>query len=463
MFFRKHLGLIGLAIISQAAAAAPDLVLDADARSSRTLTIYQQDLALFTETYPLNLNGAGPAEVRLDDISNRLLPDSIFATGIGDLRRIELSAPTPGFTQRLRSLQGEQIELVFQPASGKARSREVTLIYVEPAGIQVTDGGATEFIPFDGPWQIRLPGSELPAEGPQLSLRGSGAPGDQLNLSYLSNGLSWQAGYQLEMLPDGKRVRLEGRASLSNNTSTDLDNARVRLLAGSVNQPNGGRTPMYALAASAEMRSDAAPKREALEDYQLYPLPEPVTLKQGGTVSVPLLAPLEMDVTSRYLFTQQVYGGAQQEAQIGHPRRDISFTLPNDEARDVPLPAGSARVYQDTEAHGLIFVGGQQLRATAAGEEVRLTLGEAFDLTVEQTQTRFERQGVNTVVGYRISIRNSGDEDRSVEYRAVFSQPRILLESSEAGEEQGAIHYWQLDIPAGGEKVLEYSARLLRN
>lgn len=462
MFSPKRIAPIGLAILSQAALASPDLVLDADNRTGRTLTIYQQDLALFSETYPLALAGVASPELRLDDISNRLLPDSVVVTGIGDLRRVALNESNPMFTERLRELEGQQIELVSTPGTGTASTRDVTLLLVEATGIQVADDNATEFIPFDGAWQIRIPGTARPTRGTQLSLLGSGQPDKELRLSYLSHGLSWQAGYQLELLPDGQRIRLEGRAMLTNNTNTDLKAANVRLLAGSVNQPSGGGMPKYALAATAEMRSDAAPNREALEDYQLYPLPEPVTLAQGSSVSVPLQAPVEMDVSNQYLFTQQVYSGSQAEIITGHPRRDISFTLPNDDHRDVPLPAGAARVYRDSEEHGLIFIGGQQLRATAAGEEVSLTLGEAFDLTVEQTQTTFERQGVNTVVGYRISIRNSGAEARSVEYRAIFNQPRIMLESSQPGEETGAIHSWQLDIPAGGEKVLEFSARLLR-
>ncbi|SEG68966.1 DUF4139 domain-containing protein [Marinobacterium lutimaris] len=451
---------LSIALLSQASLAAPDLVLGAQDRSSRTLTIYQQDLALFSETYPLSLDASAP-EIRLNDISNRLQPDSIFTSGIGDLRRIELGSSNPGFSERLQALQGKEVELIHQ--DGATDPRTVTLLYVEGSGIQVADNGATEFIPYAGPWRIRIPGTSQPASGAHLSLQGSGQPGDQLTLSYLSNGISWQAGYQLEILPDGKRIQLEGRATLSNNSGTDLDGAQVRLLAGKVNQPNSGRVPIYAMAAKLETSADAAPQREATQDYQLYPLPEPVNLKQGASISVPLQAPIEMALSSHYRFEQSVYGGAQPQTQTGHPRHDISFTLPNDDANDLPLPAGSARVYRETQERGLTYVGGQQLSDTAAGEQVTLTLGEAFDLTVETEQTEFQRQGENVVVGFKVSIRNSGNEDRTLDYRAIFNQPRIMLASSERGEELGAIQAWTLDIPAGGEKVLEYSVRLLRN
>ncbi|TCK04106.1 DUF4139 domain-containing protein [Marinobacterium mangrovicola] len=460
-FIPFSLAPLGLALLSQGALAAPDLVLDAEDRSSRILTIYQQDLALFNEIYPLTLDTTA-AEIRLDDISNRLQPDSIFATGIGPLRRIELGGSNPGFSQRLQDLQGEEIELIHQ--DGATDPRQVTLLFVEGSGIQVADNGATEFIPFTGPWRIRIPGTDQPTSGAQLSLMGSGEPGNQLELSYLANGLSWQAGYQLEILSAGKQIRLEGRATLTNNSGTDLEAAEVRLLAGKVNQPNNGRVPVYAMAAKLEMgAADAAPNRETTQDYQLYPLPEPVSLKQGASISVPLQAPIEMALSSDYRFDQSVYGGAQAQSQVGHPRHDISFTLPNDETADVPLPGGSARVYREVENRGLTYVGGQQLGDTAAGEEVTLTLGEAFDLTVETEQTEFQRQGANTVVGYKVSIRNSGKEDRTLDYRAIFNQPRIMLASSERGEDIGAIQSWTLDIPAGGEKILEYSVRLLRN
>lgn len=461
-FASSSLAPLGFALLSQTALAAPDLVLDAQDRTSRTLTIYQQDLALISETYPLKLEDTQSPEIRLEDISSRLQPDSIFASGIGDLRRIELSASSPGFSQRLQTLEGEQVELVHQ--NGATKPRTVTLLFVEGSGIQVAENGSTEFIPFTGPWRIRIPGTERPATGTHLTLQGSGQTGDQLELSYLSNGLSWQAGYQLEILPDGKHIQLEGRATLSNNSGTDLEGAQVRLLAGKVNQPTNGRVPVYAMAAKLEMgAADAAPPREPTQDYQLYPLPEPVSLKQGASISVPLQARIEMALSSHYRFDQSVYGGAQSQPQVGHPRHDISFTLPSNGETDVPLPAGSARVYREVENRGLTYVGGQQLSDTAAGEEVTLTLGEAFDLTVETEQTEFQRQGANTVVGYKVSIRNSGKEDRTLDYRAIFNQPRILLESSEPDEDLGAIQSWTLDIPAGGEKVLEYSVRLLHN
>lgn len=426
-------------------------------RQARILTVYQQDLALFEEHYRLPEN-ARDLSLQIEGIAPRLQLDSLMAEGAGTLTQRQLVNSGQSFQHYLQQYLGQPILL----RADSGAQRDVTLLGVDGSSVLISDGEYSEQIALGGYWHIALPGVLPAATPPYLRLDAEGAAGPQLRLSYLSNGLSWQASYHLRLNPRAATVRLEGLATLNNNSGIDLENVQLRLLAGSVNQPQGGGRA-YAMEAMA-LRADsssAAPARTPIEDYHLYTPAQPITLANGQQLGIPLQAPIEMPVETRYRYTQYINGGGQQQAQTSHPRREISFTLPADTDNKTPLPAGAARVFVQDEQAGLMFIGGQQLPASAAGETLTLTLGEAFDLTLEQQQTRFERQGKNSILGYKIELRNSGDSARSVDITTRFNQPHQLLESSHDSEAQGLVRRWSVPVAANGQTTLEYSVRLL--
>lgn len=421
-------------------------------RLSRTLTLYQQNLALFDERYQLP-QGEGALNLRVDGISPQLQLDSLIARGAGTPARLQLVREERSFQARLQERLGSTIVLLGtdQPPE------EVRLLGVEGNGVLVSNGEYTELVPWMGERRIALPGVQPANQPPWLHLQTRGEAGTELSLSYLSGGLGWQADYQLMLQPAVGKLHLEGRATLSNQSGIDLDQVRVRLLAGSLNLPRAKAGP-YLMEAMALRADSAAPAREAVQDYHLYSLTAPISLANGQQLALPLQPPIELPFATRYHYSQHP-GGLQQHRMKAHPRREISFRLPADPTRKTPLPAGSARVFVQRE-QGLIFLGGQELPATAAGEEIALNLGEAFDLTLEQEQTRYERQGKNLLLGYRIRVSNSGDEARQVEINALFSQPHQLLESSHPSQARGTGQSWTLQLPAHGEQILEYSVRL---
>ncbi|WP_027853132.1 DUF4139 domain-containing protein [Marinobacterium litorale] len=438
------------------ASAQASSVLGEQERIERSLTIYQQDLALFTERYRIDTPLQPP--VRITDVSQLIQPESLLTGPSGTLSSIRFRGEVPNFNALLSERLGQPIRL---QSTQTGEERQVELVAVDGNGILISDQSHSERIAFDSPWRILLEPAAQYSNAPYLELNLTGHNSDSLQLDYLSSGMGWNASYHLKMLPETERIRLEGRATIHNQTGTDIQNSRVKLLAGDVNQPRGGAPRMYAMEALSASRAPSPAQREALQDYQLYTLPQPVTLPNGEAVTLPLQAPIEMDVATHYRFSQQVNSGTQREALIGHPRKEITFTLPDTDEQSAPLPAGSARVFSEDSESGLLYIGGQQLPSSAAGEEVTLTLGEAFDLTVEQTQTAYERQGQALRIGYQIEVRNSGEEPRQVELSALFGQSRILLESQPAATEKGPHLEWVLDVPANGKVSVEYSVRLL--
>src|SRR5258707_11879314 len=69
-----------------------------------------------------------------------------------------------------------------------------------------------------------------------MSMENSGARKQQVEASYLTNNLSWNADYVLTVARDDKAADLDGWVTLANNSGTAFHNARLQLVAGELNR-----------------------------------------------------------------------------------------------------------------------------------------------------------------------------------------------------------------------------------
>jgi hypothetical protein len=110
----------------------------------------------------------------------------------------------------------------------------------------------------------------------------------ELELSYLTAGLSWKADYVGELAADDSHLDLTGWVTLNNTSGTAYRDAQLQLVAGDVNRVRDLPSPamqkegMRMMAAAAPMMEE-----EALFEYHLYSLARPTSdrrqpVKAGG-------------------------------------------------------------------------------------------------------------------------------------------------------------------------------------
>jgi hypothetical protein len=126
----------------------------------------------------------------------------------------------------------------------------------------------------------------------------------------------------------------------------------------------------------------------------------------------------------------------------------------------IPLPAGTVRAYMPDSHGGGQLIGEDSIAHTARGEEVALRLGEAFDLTADRVQTDF--RVISDRVhqsSFRIEIRNADPKPATVKVREpLHGEWRISSESLPHVKESAGSAVWQVQVPAEGKAVLEYTA-----
>lgn len=330
--------------------------------------------------------------------------------------------------------------------------------------------GSTPVLEIDGKIVTGMPGrlvfDERPADlhpRPTLTatIDAEAAQETLLRLTYLTQGLGWQADYTATLEPDGQTLELAAWATLRNDTQADFADAEVALVAGDVAREDSGAPKlMRAAEGMAASRAADMPERQALGDYHLYQLAERVTLRAQETRQVALIEAARLDYARTLVHRAgpPVWGPMRGEGEPIHPAIRIAFDNASAERR---LPAGTVRVYGPDQGGRLRFLGSERIDDVPPEGSVELTVGRAFDVTVARTQTAFERLGERTTESaYDLTVSNGGDRPATVKLvETLPGEWQVLSESAEHAR-QGSDAVWTVEVPAKGEATLSYRVRM---
>ena len=460
-----------LFILLSSPAAFAEILSDVNDQAALSLTIYNNDLALVRDRRKVELP-AGEQELAIRGVSGRLQPETALLEsrdGSGEIRVLEQNFNYDLLTPRklLEKYLGRQVDILrTNPATGEVTRDRATVLSTEEGlvvriGKRIETNPGGRFVFSDIPENLR--------DRPTLVTRLMVARGGShlLELSYLSGGLGWKADYVARLDEKGTRMELAGWVTLENRSGTAYTDARLQLVAGDVNRVSAAPAKRRFQPMMVESVADAGVREEALFEYHLYTLPRPTTLLDRQTKQLALLSAGDIPVTREYLLQGQQYYYQGRYGEIGR-RLPVGVWLKfrNDETAHLglPLPAGVVRVYRSGSQGNLQFVGEDRIAHTPRGEEVRLRLGNAFDITARRVQTDFRKQNFGhpykfaAQSSFRITLRNAKEEPVEVLVREPMPGDWQVLSESEPHEKPDArTAQWKLQVPAQGETVLEYS------
>ncbi len=343
-----------------------------------------------------------------------------------------------------------------------------TVLGVDPLRLRLPDGSVI----FTGPGLPLFP-AELAGGPSELTLYlKSEAARSSLPLAWFTGGASWQASYQVIL--QGKEARVTGSAVIPSN-GLDVANAQVQLLAGAVSRAAPAPAAReFANAQAGMIAMDKArgfAEEERTGEFHLYTIPGTLTIQPGQTTTAALFDPARVPYQKRYVVSGvlPIYGMV---PQMGDEEQEVpvevTYVLTRPESSafgKLPLPGGVARLYEADSQGRLQLVGESGMGHTAAGQDVRLYAGNAFDLTARRVQTSYEqshptRTETQVLAAYRVTVANATDSAVSVD---VLEQRRggwTVLESSVPAEKvSSSTMRFRITVPAKGETVLTYRIR----
>jgi hypothetical protein len=410
------------------------------------LTIYNQNFAVVRESIALELQ-AGVNEVKFADISVHLEPESVIlrdpsgSTQIQILEQRFRNDPV-NQTMMLSLFEGKELDFIVtepQKPDRVLRGRVVR------SGSRATAAGDTAepIIEVDGKLQFRLPGMPVfPALAdqsilkPELSWQLQSSDSGNLNaeLCYISGGMNWEADYNLVAPQDGGKLDVIGWVTIGNQSGKSFENARVKLMAGDVSKIQREQREVFQAAAKAAVAEGPPVTEKSFDEYHLYTLQRPMTLRDRETKQVEFVR--ASGVTSERLY---VYDGAlfdwnrwrgydanflRQNDSVGaesNPKVSVmrDFKNSKENGLGIPLPKGRLRFYQRNEDGQLEFVGENNIDHTPKDETVRVYVGNAFDIVGERKRTAFKVDNSNNWAdeSFEIVLRNRKKE--AVEVRVV--------------------------------------------
>ncbi len=347
-------------------------------------------------------------------------------------------------------------------------SVSATVVGVDPERFRLADGR----IVFQRPGLPLYP-PELVLTDPTVTVSvRSGAALQTLRIGYFTNGAAWSAGYDV-VLGAGGNARVTGNAAIP-STTLRVDAAEVQILAGTVTRA-GPRPPIPMVAARAvaleAMAADVA-REEGVGEAHLYTIPGRLRLTPGVTTSAGLFEPAAAPWERSFVVRGDVPYWGPLPNLAGNEGRvpvEVNYTLtrrPRTAFGDLPLPAGTYRIYQPDQGGRLQLVGEASAGHVAPGQEVRLPAGTAFDLTATRVQTSYvtRRDSTRTIAtaDYRVTIANAKDsaatvdvlEERAGEWNVVSSSvPPQRLSSTRTR--------FRVRVPAKGEASVTYRLRII--
>jgi hypothetical protein len=294
----------------------------------------------------------------------------------------------------------------------------------------------------------------------------SGSDGPQtLDLSYLTTGMSWHADYVGVLSADEQHMALRGIVTLSNTSGASYDNARLQLVAGNVNVVQEGVPQGTVLRTIATVRSRASGEigEENYFEYHLYTLSRPTTIldKQTKQVTmfnadtVPVQKTLELRGSPDYY--QSANADLGDRLPVG-----VYVTFKNHGGQlGIPLPAGIVRLYEN-DSRGLTqFLGSDSIKHTPKNEDVRLHLGDSFDVTARKRQTDFRFTGnCSSESSYDIVVSNAKDIPQNVLIvESIPGQWSITSETAPHTKTSSSTADWALNVPPDSKSELQYTAR----
>lgn len=460
------------------------------------LTVYNQNFAVVRDTVPLDLK-IGVNQVRFPETTSLLEPDSVILrdpSGKTQLQILEQNYRGDPVSQEslLAFFEGKTIDfLVSEPTkpSTTVSGKIIRSGYGGPVPPALRGTLAapqtTPIVEVDGKLRFSLPGLPLfPPLGDdavlkptiEWQLQADKAGRLDAELAYVTGGMNWEADYNVIAPEKSDLIDLVGWVTINNQSGKTFENAKIKLMAGDVSkiQPNEPRAFMARDEMAMKVAAAPAVTEKSFEDFHLYSLARPATLRDRETKQVEFVRASGVKAERAY-----VYDGLKMEVFRGYPMQNmrnnqelgvesdtkvaIMREFKNSEANHLgmALPKGRLRFYKQDDDGQLEFTGENLIDHTAKDETIRVYTGNAFDLAGERTRTDVKVDSSNHWLdeSFTIKLRNHKKEPveiRVVEHLFRWTNWEITEKSDAFSKTNAQAIEFRVPLKPDEEKVVNY-------
>ncbi len=373
------------------------------------VTVYNENLGVVKDRRSFTV-ARGVSEVEFTDVASSIDPTSVHLRPLG---KSEVEIMSQDYRYDLVSTDKLLEKYVDQPIDAATKDGQVkrgTLLSYDPGSLVIQGpGGGLTLLNRAEVRQVGL--KELPKgliTRPTLvwRLRADEGGARDLEVSYMTGGMNWHAEYVAVLEESGSRLDLQGWASVENHSGATYENAKLKLVAGTIHRAPVARPMPYA----SDLRAGKVEYQLAergFAEYHLYELPDRATVANNEVKQLGLLHASGVRSARKFSYDGSVDGNQVQ----------VRVEFQNDAASGLgmPLPGGVVRVFQRDTDGSLELVGEDRIQHTPKGQTVRVAVGSAFDIAAERKQTDLRQLGKGaTEASYEVTLSNHRREAADV-------------------------------------------------
>jgi len=470
--------MLAAALVAAGVGLASDKIPTATAQSEGvSLTVYNQNLALVKDVRSQTLE-AGLNQLRFTDIASQIDPTSVLFRSLTDPagtrvleQNYEYDLVSTG--KLLQKYVDEQVGLIIEDGteySGTLLSAgDDIILQSEDGSVSVVKGSGIREVNFP-----ELPGGLITKPSLVWMLDAAEAGDHDIEVTYLTHGINWNADYVLELATDDASVNLNGWITLDNRSGATYENAALKLVAGDIHRVE---EPEFRVELEMVAMPKAAPMPQVEEreffEYHLYDVQRPVTVRDNQTKQIEFVSASDVEATKEFVYASvpsYYFGGRGFITDPGYGLGfdakvmvRLKFENSEEAGLGIALPKGRVRVYKADTDGSTQFVGEDSIDHTPKDETIDLLLGNAFDVVGERVQTDFTVLGPNTIEeSFTITLRNHKSEDitvRVVEHLYRWHDWEIIEESAEHTDVDAFTIEWKVSVPQDDETSISYTVR----
>ncbi|MBM4165967.1 MAG: DUF4139 domain-containing protein [Ignavibacteria bacterium] len=429
-------------------------------RTQVDLTIYNQNLSLIREERTLNLK-KGISTIVIPDIPSTIDGTSLHFSSLTDANAVRVLEQNYQYdlvnqSKLLFKYLGKTIEFVRLNEETKKEFTVSGKLLSNVDGIVAEVNGKIEVNPSGKIVLPSLPEGLISKPQLQWMIENEKEGEHKTEISYLANNLSWICNYVALINKDDNKLDLTGWVTITNNCGTSFKNAGLKLVAGDVNivAKDVEIYPRYQMMELMSTSKEPQFEQRELFEYKLYSLKRKADINDNETKQLELVAGKK--VVAKKVF---IYDGATK------PKVGVYVQFKNEEKSGlgIALPKGKVRVYKKDEDGKEQFIGEDEIDHTPKDEELKLNLGNAFDIVGERKKTDGKTFGERSAQEtYEIKIRNHKAEEIEVQ---IYEHPGgwrewEITNWSDKWEkvDQNTVKF-HVNVNKDGEKIVTYTVR----
>jgi hypothetical protein len=286
-----------------------------------------------------------------------------------------------------------------------------------------------------------------------------------LEVSYLTNNISWKADYVVVLNKEDTSANISGWVTLDNKSGATYKNARLKLIAGDVHRATEVYRDSPVMTSFMEERVAPQFKEKPFFEYHIYDLQRKTTIKDKQTKQVSLLEATGAKIQKEFI-VEGPQGVFTRQYRSNKPKQPVNvyikFANTEDNNLGIPIPEGIMRLYKMDGEGSLLFIGEDRIEHTSVDEEISLKIGEAFDIVAERVQTDYKQKTSRLHESeWEITLKNHKKEDVMVSILESLSGNWSVISNSHPYTKKDAFTIkFDVNVPKDDEVKVKYRLRV---